>query len=325
MDTNNNSAQDAAAEAIRPVKPVDVAAIVPIEPAAAAAPAEPSPEPVISAEPIPAPVVEPTLRIVSDLAGPDVVAPEAPSVRPPVQAAGTDQPAAPSRSGRFALLAVSIALAAGIGAAAGAGGIAALTKAPSRPQQQAAVIQPIGPAPLQRAELTEETKGMKETLGQLRTSIRILSDNLASVRTSLENSGKSPSGPQVAKLTEQVSKLNDSVERLERAQSEPAARLAKVTEVLERLERRTAAMPSADTTGSVPAKAAATVPEAKPAVPVVDGWVLRRVTDGVAILEGRDRVIEVEAGDVIRNVGRVQEIKRQDGRWVVVTTRGIIR
>jgi hypothetical protein len=44
----------------------------------------------------------------------------------------------------------------------------------------------------------------------------------------------------------------------------------------------------------------------------------------LALLEGPDRLIEVEAGETIRGVGRVQEIKRQDGRWVVITSRGLI-
>jgi len=35
-------------------------------------------------------------------------------------------------------------------------------------------------------------------------------------------------------------------------------------------------------------------------------------------------VIEVEAGDVVPGVGRIESIRRQDGRWMVVTSNGII-
>jgi hypothetical protein len=29
-------------------------------------------------------------------------------------------------------------------------------------------------------------------------------------------------------------------------------------------------------------------------------------------------------GDLVPGLGRIQEIKRQDGRWVVVTSRGLV-
>ena len=56
----------------------------------------------------------------------------------------------------------------------------------------------------------------------------------------------------------------------------------------------------------------------------VPGWVLRRVYDGAALIEGRDGIVEVEPGMVTPGLGRVEAIKRQDGRWVVVTSRGLI-
>jgi hypothetical protein len=58
--------------------------------------------------------------------------------------------------------------------------------------------------------------------------------------------------------------------------------------------------------------------------PIVHGWVLRRVYDGAALIEGRDGVIEVEPGIPVPGLGRIEAIKRQDGRWVVVTARGLI-
>ena len=66
-------------------------------------------------------------------------------------------------------------------------------------------------------------------------------------------------------------------------------------------------------------------PGAKPAKPgVVDGWVLRKAYRGAALVEGRYGIIEIEPGDNLPGVGRVEEIKRQDGRWVVVTPKGLI-
>ena len=35
-------------------------------------------------------------------------------------------------------------------------------------------------------------------------------------------------------------------------------------------------------------------------------------------------LIEVEAGDVVPILGRIESIHKQDGRWVVTTSKGII-
>jgi hypothetical protein len=61
---------------------------------------------------------------------------------------------------------------------------------------------------------------------------------------------------------------------------------------------------------------------AKPGV--LDGWILRDVHRGTAYIEGRMGVIEVDQGDMIPGIGRVDAIKKQDGRWVVVTSKGLI-
>jgi hypothetical protein len=59
-------------------------------------------------------------------------------------------------------------------------------------------------------------------------------------------------------------------------------------------------------------------------LPTVEGWVLRGVANGVALIEGRRGIFEVYAGDPVPGAGRVDAIRRQEGRWVVVTTKGLI-
>jgi hypothetical protein len=68
-------------------------------------------------------------------------------------------------------------------------------------------------------------------------------------------------------------------------------------------------------------------PEVKAEVtrlPTVEGWVLRDVANGVALIQGRPGMFEVYAGDPVPGLGRVDAIRRQDGRWVVVTSKGLI-
>ena len=281
-------------------------------------------------------------------------APASPRRGPPIVAPPVIAPRAGARrdgggrSGRFAMLAALTALAAGIGGALGAIGFATASKmtapAPAPAQQRTAVAD----------EIKAEIKALRESVAQTRAGVKAVTDNVAALKGTVESAGKS-NGGQFAKMSETIARLSEGVERAERLQAEPAARLAKVIETLERLERRAAGMAAIpETTGSVPGQQAKPlgqapqslqqqqqqlqaqpsapalpppqiVAEAKaPPPPVVDGWVLHRVQGGVALIEGRYGMTEVEAGDSIRGLGRVQEIKRQDGRWMVVTARGVI-
>jgi len=52
--------------------------------------------------------------------------------------------------------------------------------------------------------------------------------------------------------------------------------------------------------------------------------VLRDVSNGVALIESRRGMYEVYAGDPVPGLGRVDAIRKQDGRWVVVTSKGLI-
>jgi hypothetical protein len=106
----------------------------------------------------------------------------------------------------------------------------------------------------------------------------------------------------------------------ENAAKTNAGKIAKFSEALDRLK-------AADATGSIPAPAAAPAPKPAPQVarmPTIDGWVVRAVANGGALVEGRAGIFEVYAGDPLPGVGRVDAIRRQDGRWVVVTSRGLI-
>ena len=136
----------------------------------------------------------------------------------------------------------------------------------------------------------------------------------------------------------QFNRTSDRLDRLERAQAEPAAKLAKLSEAVEKLRAAAAVAPAApvpsaaapvaakEATGSIaPAPTPADAPKVELArLPTVEGWVLRGVSNGVALIEGRRGIYEVYAGDPVPGAGRVDAIRRQDGRWVVVTSKGLI-
>jgi hypothetical protein len=167
----------------------------------------------------------------------------------------------------------------------------------------------------------------------LEASVARIDADIAALKASVEHTSKVGTG--------QFNKTSDRLDKVEKAQAEPAAKLARLSEAVEKLRAASVAAPAAvaaapvgakDVTGSVapPATAVAATtpaPPPKPEVarlPTVEGWVLRDVGKGAALIESRRGMFEVYAGDPIPGLGRVDAIRKQDGRWVVVTSKGLI-
>lgn len=164
-----------------------------------------------------------------------------------------------------------------------------------------------------RADQNEQALARNET-NQLKSAVERLNSDFTAVRSSVESSSRGVS-TQFARLTERMDKV-------ERAQTEPVTKIAKINETLERLDRRTRDLPDLL---PVPERFSAPVPIKEiPRVSIVPRWVVRSVYDGMALIQGRIGLIEVEVGDPLPGGGRVEAIRRQDGRWVVVTSKGLI-
>jgi hypothetical protein len=56
----------------------------------------------------------------------------------------------------------------------------------------------------------------------------------------------------------------------------------------------------------------------------VEGWMLREVNNGAAVLEGPNGILTARQGDTVPGVGRVESIVRWGERWIVATSRGLI-
>jgi hypothetical protein len=222
---------------------------------------------------------------------------------PPRAKTGAPRPEpAPSKSSRtFGLrsLAAMVVAAAAVGGLAGAlatAGVSYLT--PSRAD-----------APSYYAVLAE-------SLGRVDHDLTVL-------KSGVDSSAKS-TGQQVARFAERM-------DRVEKAQADAGAKLAKATDSIDRMERRLANA-AGDVTGTIaePHVAMATPlapgPDMKriPPGPIVEGWVLRDVYNGTAMIQNRAGIIQVMPGDSLPALGRIEQVRRQDGRWVVVTSRGLI-
>jgi hypothetical protein len=157
----------------------------------------------------------------------------------------------------------------------------------------------------------------------LEASIARIDADILALKVSVEHTSKMGMS--------QFNKTSDRLDKVEKAQAEPAARLAKLTEAVDKLRAAPPAVPmpvaAKEVTGSIapPAATPVAAPKAEMArLPTVEGWVLRDVANGSALIEGRHGMYEVYAGDPVPGLGRVDAIRRQDGRWVVVTTKGLI-
>ena len=215
--------------------------------------------------------------------------------------------AAPSRNSRFALLAACVAIAASMGAIGGSLGVAKLgTMFSPAPAPHLAVV---------KDPVADEVKALKDNVAQLRGAMKSLTENLVALKTSVTASN--------TVQNTQIGKIAEVLDRVEKAQAEQR-----------KIATAAAAAPAhaaPEVTGSIAQqKAGPTVPMVlgdppttlKP--PILQDYVLRRVYDGAALIEGRNGIIEVEPGETAPGLGRSEAIKRQDGRWVVVTARGLI-
>jgi hypothetical protein len=63
-------------------------------------------------------------------------------------------------------------------------------------------------------------------------------------------------------------------------------------------------------------------PETKPTV--IDGWVIREVANGRAVLQGPNGVWKVARGDTVPGLGTVDSIVLWGNHWIVSTSRGLI-
>ncbi|PZQ11567.1 MAG: hypothetical protein DI565_17670 [Ancylobacter novellus] len=118
---------------------------------------------------------------------------------------------------------------------------------------------------------------------------------------------------------QRVTDLQGRLDRIEK-QAEAEKRQAD-----QRPAERQARAEDPATTGSVSRDVRA--PEVKPDEPaakIVRNWTVRDVTRGVALLEGRNGLIEVVRGARAPGMGRIRSIERRDGQWVVVTDRGLV-
>jgi hypothetical protein len=180
--------------------------------------------------------------------------------------------------------------------------------------------------------LEAETARSQEILARLGGDLDSLRNTVAAFRE-VEHTASTT-------ISEQT-KLADKVERLAISLQEPGKKFSSLEGRLDKMEGQImttlAALNAKAATPSVPAAAPAAPPvteaAAREEAPApksvksepVDGWVLREVYNGAALVESRNRrLYEVMPGGILPGVGKVEAIERRGTRWVVLTDKGFI-
>jgi hypothetical protein len=100
-------------------------------------------------------------------------------------------------------------------------------------------------------------------------------------------------------------------------QSELAAKQQQLPNELQAVEQETK-----QETSLPPLQNGTTLPEIGPTP--LEGWSLREVTAGIAVLEGPTGIWRVTPGDTLPGVGKVESYIRANGQWIVATSSGLI-
>jgi hypothetical protein len=231
-----------------------------------------------------------------------------------------------------------------VGALGYAGGYATAGKAPSEDVAAA-----------RWSEAAASIRENREDTARLASEMRFVRTALDGIKSERRGGDLSTKQAQLSEKVERssadtsarIAKLAEQLERIEKTQRDPA-RIAAVVERLERIEKhiQTPVVASAAPAAPKPVAAAAPAPaadvthtgslpsDARPPVRPVDadprklpaeGYALRDIEDGFALVEGRNgRFFEVSPGMSLPGLGRVEAIERRGRQWVVVTPKGYI-
>jgi hypothetical protein len=205
------------------------------------------------------------------------------------------------RRRRMALLAASVTVAAALGALIGA-----------------VTANSLSGSHVETASL-QERKAMQQTIARL-------GDELSTLKTSLDTATKSAHAQ-----TAQLAKLSQTMnEKLAAATTKANAALAQASAEV------TGSISAPQTMAAQPAASAASTPlpqprpqqiaalETQPRPLVVPGWSVRGAVRGTVLVENHGEFFEVVPGASLPGLGRVESIRRIDGRWIVETPKGLI-
>ena len=155
------------------------------------------------------------------------------------------------------------------------------------------------PPPRADVAMIDANKAMQHSIAQLNKEI-------ATLKTNLDQATKA--------AHTQIAKISD---RLERQTTEITGSIAAPQTVPAQQESTSVPLPR-------PAQRIAAADPAPGHVPVVRDWFIHDFRNGYVFVQGHGEIFQVQIGAPLPGLGPVQSVRRQDGRWMVLTPKGMI-
>ena len=170
-----------------------------------------------------------------------------------------------------------------------------------------------------------EIRNLRDTVAQLRKQLSGVSENLDGLRTAVDQSSKATS--------DRFGRFAENLDRIERVSSSSTAKLDRLAQAQVQAPTPVAMQPVSPSP-AMPVMASVTAPETTGSVAPVErslvarkggkGWSVREAYEGIAILRGPSGVVEAMLGQQVPNLGRIEEIRNENGRLVVETSGGVV-
>lgn len=172
------------------------------------------------------------------------------------------------------------------------------------------------------AAANAEIRNLRDTVALLRKQVAAVSENLDALRTAVDLSSKA--------TNDRFGRFAENLDRIERVSSSSTAKLDKLAQAQVQAPAPGGAQPqpstpmvasvtAPETTGSLPASERSAAPRK-----VVKGWSVRQAYEGIAILQGPNGVVEAVLGQQVPGLGRIEEIRNENGRLVVESSGGVV-
>jgi hypothetical protein len=169
-----------------------------------------------------------------------------------------------------------------------------------------------------------EIRNLRDTVAQLRKQLSGVSENLDGLRTAVDLSSKATS--------DRFGRFAENLDRIERVSSSSTAKLDRLAQA--QVQAPTPSAQPLSASPAMPMMASVAAPETTGSVfpaerssaprKVVKGWSVRQAYEGIAILQGPNGVVEAVLGQQVPNLGRIEEIRSENGRLVVETSGGVV-
>ncbi|SDG56922.1 hypothetical protein SAMN05216338_1001764 [Bradyrhizobium sp. Rc2d] len=169
-----------------------------------------------------------------------------------------------------------------------------------------------------------EIRNLRETVAQLRKQVSGVSENLDGLRTAVDQSSKA--------TNDRFGRFAENLDRIERVSSSSTVKLDKLAQGQAQVQAQAPATVASQPPSSqaMPMMASVAAPEVTgsvaPSAPrkVIKGWSVRQAYEGIAILQSPNGVIEAVLGQQVPGLGRIEDIRNENGRLVVESSGGLV-